>query len=174
MARRRRKNKNENSGADLGRAIRGGISLRTPGRPDAAQQNMLTAVIRQIVTEQIMAVTQQFIAHLNELSENAHVAISMIEVIRRLLKEKGVITEEEFTEKVGSMQKNTKRASEIANDFDTSEEDRVRMMVDECEIDEGTAKSLVEHAKNIRDGLANVGAQEGENNEQGQTPPEPE
>lgn len=172
MARKRRRDRvNKNRFEHLGKIPQMPLGGEIPSAPSPDQQVMVT-IIRQLVTEQVMMFMNQFIGHLNEVSENTHLAISMIEGMRQLMTSKGLITDDEFTETVENMRERTKRANDIANDFDTPEEDRVKMMVDECELDEATAQNLVEHAKSVREGL--VMAEEGDNNGQGSAPPEPE
>ena len=109
--------------------------------------NMLTVMIQQMVSQQIMQFMSQFIAQINELSMSNHTSLSMMEVMRRLLEEKSIISKPEFEEMATKMSEMTKRAMEIANDSDTSEDDRVKMMLEECDIEESTARSLIEHAK---------------------------
>jgi len=160
----------------------GGPFNTVPGAPPRSPMSggmdpqMMGAMVRQMVTQEIMGVTNQFISHMNELAMNNHTAMSMIEVIRRILEDKGVITIDEFNGKMLAMQKLTHRANEIANDFDTTEEDRVKMMLEECDISESTARELIEHAKTTQEGLSSLveTPEEGESDEQREDAPEPE
>jgi ribosomal protein L16 Arg81 hydroxylase len=136
------------------------------GKPPL-DMNMLTVMIQQMVQQQIMQFMSQFIQQVNELSMSNHTSLSMMEVMRRVLEEKGIVSKPEFEEMADKMSAMTKRAMEIANDSDTPEDDRVRMMLEECNIEEGTARDLIKHAaENPAPQPAPPEPEEGEEDEQ--------
>jgi hypothetical protein len=104
----------------------------------------LSAFIRQLVTQQIGVAMSAYNHGLNHLASQIQMQITFAETIRRILEEKGLITTEEFEAEALKLQENSKRAHEIAHDLEIDRDERVKQLMELCELPEEHAVAIVD------------------------------
>jgi hypothetical protein len=115
------------------------------GEQQAKEKQMaLQNLIGQIVSRQVAVAMQSYGIGINQLAVQVQMQMLMMDTIRRLLEEKGIITKEEFEEQAQKLQEMTQRSHEISHDMEMDRDERVKKLVEECGLDEKQAEGLVD------------------------------
>ncbi len=108
------------------------------------QQQALHNLIGQIVSRQVATAMQGLGMGINSLAGQVQMQMLMMDSIRRILEKKGYVTKEEFEEQAMELQKITQRSHEISHDMEMDRDERIKKIVEECELEPDQAESLID------------------------------
>ena len=108
------------------------------------KQQALHNLIGQMVSRHVAVAMQSYGVGINSLATQVQMQMLMLDSIRRILEKKGMITKEEFEEQAQKLQDQAQRSHEISHDMEIDRDERIRMLVEECELIPEQAEGLVD------------------------------
>lgn len=148
---------------------------RMLGEQQAKERNQaLQNFIGQVVSRQVAVAMQAYGQGINHLAAQVQMMMLMQDSMRRLLEDKGHITKEEFEAKAQELQDNARRAHEISHDMEIDRDDRVKMLVEECELELEQAENLVDEVAQSMAGAGLEGLVQKEDTPEGEEAPQEE